>query len=286
MIAVTGANGQLGRLVISALLNNTRKDNIVALVRDPDNADELKRLGVEVRLADYDQHDTLRTAFKGVSKLLLISGNAVGHRVPQHQAVIEAAKEAGVSLFAYTSILKADTSPLALAEEHKLTEERIAQSGLPAVILRNGWYSENYIQNLQGVLQSGMVAGAAGNGKFHTAARADYAEAAARVLTSTASQVGKIYELAGDSGFTLSEYAQLISEKTGQKIPYTNMSQQAFQAMLTEVGVPEGFAHALADAEVCAAKGWLADDSATLSKLIDRPTTRLSDSLDAALNLR
>jgi len=282
MIAITGANGQLGQLVIKSLLQKTQASNIVALVRNPDNAQSLREQGIEVRKSDYNQPDTLTSALQGVDKLLLISGSEVGSRVSQHQAVINAAKDAGVKLFAYTSILKADSSPMMLAQEHKATETLITESGLPAVILRNGWYTENYTQSLQGVLQAGAVAGAAQQGKLFTAARKDYAEAAAVVLTSE-NQAGKVYELAGDEGFTLAEYAAEISKQTDKDIPYADMSGDDFAKLLVQVGLPEGFAGALADSEVQAAKGWLAEESKTLSQLIGRATTPLAESVAEVL---
>lgn len=283
MIAITGANGQLGKLVIASLLEKTDAANIIALVRNLDSANDLKALGIEVREADYNKPETLKNAFDGVDKLLLISGSEVGSRVAQHQAVIDAVKDKGLSLFAYTSILKADTSPMILAQEHKVTEQAIKDSGLPAVILRNGWYSENYTQGIGGVLATDTVAGAAAEGKLHTAARKDYAEAAAVVLTSNQSQVGKTYELAGDNGFTLEQYAAEVSKQTGKHIQYQAMKADDLQALLVKVGLPEGFAHVLVDAEVQAAEGWLAESSQSLSQLIGRETTPLIESIAEAL---
>ncbi len=283
MIGVTGASGQLGRLVIDQLLKKTDVGNVVALVRDVEKAADLTELGIDVRQADYDQPDSLTTALAGIDKLLLISSNAVGVRLPQHQAVIDAAKAANVTLLAYTSILKADTNPMMLAAEHRLTEAAIQASGLPAVLLRNGWYTENYTRNVGTVLQLGMLAGAAASGKFHTAARNDYAEAAAAVLTSSVDQAGKVYELAGDQGFTLEEFAADIAIQSGKPITFQAMNGEDFTNLLIEAGLPEGFAAALADSEVHAQEGWLADDSATLSRLIGRPTTPLSASVKAVL---
>lgn len=283
MIAITGANGQLGRLVITSLLEKTDAANIIALVRNPDSAAELKPLGIEVRQADYSKPETLINAFEGVDKLLLISGSEVGSRVQQHQAVIDAVKDIGLTLFAYTSILKADLSPMILAQEHKITEQAIKDAGLPAVILRNGWYSENYTQNIGGVLEVGMVAGAAEEGKLYTAARKDYADAAAMILTSEQSHVGKIYELAGDHGFTLEQYAAEISKQSGKYIQFQSMKGEDFSNLLVQLGLPEGFAGVLADAEIQAASGWLADDSKTLNQLIGRDTTPLVESIAAVL---
>lgn len=282
MIAVTGANGQLGQWVIKSLLTKTPAESIIALVRNPEKAASLKSMGVQVRKADYNEPDSLTQALIDVEKLLLISSSEVGQRVQQHAAVIDAAKAARVSLLVYTSILKADTSPLILAQEHKETEALLKASGLPVAILRNGWYTENYTESLAGVLQAGAVLGAAEEGRLYTASRQDYAEAAAVVLTSP-NQVGKIYELAGDKGFTLAEYAQEISKQTSKEIPYKNLAMNAFTELLIQVGLPEGFAGAIADSEVHAANGWLAEDSQTLSRLIGRPTTPLSETITAAL---
>ena len=283
MIAITGANGQLGQLVIQALLKQVQASELVALVRSPDNAQNLKALGVQVRLADYNQPNTLPSALNGVDKLLLISSSEIGQRVPQHQAVITAAKEAGVNLLAYTSLLKADTSPLILASEHKATEQAIKDSGLNAVILRNGWYNENYSDNLQGVLQSNAVASAAQEGKFSTASRMDYAQAAANVLVSPESHVGKTYELAGDSAYNLQEYAQIVAKQTQQAIEFISLSTEDYSQALVSHGLPQGFADVLADSDFHARDGWLFDDRKVLSKLIGRATTTISQSVEAAL---
>lgn len=283
MIAVTGANGQLGQLVINHLLANTAANNIVALVRNPDNAKQLSALGVQVRLADYNKPQTLLPALQGVTKLLLISGSEIGQRAAQHQAVIDAAKAVGVELFAYTSLLKAMESPMRLAQEHQETESAIAASGLPAVILRNGWYTENYTDNVAGVLATGAVAGATGGGRMNTASRDDYALAAATVLSSAESQAGKVYELAGDESYSLSEYAAEISKQTQQSIPFHQMTESDFGQLLIQIGLPEGLALVLADTEKHVEQGWLADDSHALSKLIRRPTTSLAETLKMSL---
>jgi NAD(P)H dehydrogenase (quinone) len=197
MYAITGATGELGRLVIDALLRTIQAERIVAAVRDPAKARNLAERGVIVRETDYNRPDTLPTALAGVDKLLLISSTEVSGRLPQHRAVIEAAGRAGVSLIAYTSMLHADMSPARLAVEHRHTEEVIAASGLPAVILRNGWYTENHLPALPAILEHGAFVGAAKEGRFSSAPRQDYAEAAAVVLT-TDDQAGRTYELAAD----------------------------------------------------------------------------------------
>lgn len=275
MIVVTGASGQLGRLVIEALLKKMPAGEIVAAVRSPGKVADLAARGVQVRQADYDQPASLLAAFQGADKLLLISASEVGRRVPQHRAVIDAAKVAGVGLLAYTSLLHADSSPLPLAAEHKETESLIRASGLPAVILRNGWYTENHLAGVSAALQYGVVLGSAGAGRFATAARADYAEAAASVLTQDA-QAGRIYELAGDAAYTLGEFAAELARQSGQAVAYRNLPEAEFKAALLGAGLPEGLATLLAESDVGAAQGGLFDESQQLSRLIGRPTTPLA----------
>lgn len=282
MIAITGATGQLGRLVIHSLLKSVPATKLVAAVRNPDKATDLATLGVDVRHADYNQPDSLTAAFEGVEKLLLISSSEVGQRAPQHQAVINAAVQAEIKLLAYTSILHADSSPLMLAGEHQQTEAMLRDSGLPYVLLRNGWYTENYTAGIPAALQNAAIAGCAGDGRLASASRADYAEAAATVLTSP-DQAGKVYELAGDDAYTLTELAAEISRQSGQSIAYSDMPENDYRDLLLSIGLPEGFAAALADAETGIANGALFDDSRQLSHLINRPTTPLATSIAEAL---
>ncbi|GGN18999.1 MULTISPECIES: SDR family oxidoreductase [Marinomonas] len=281
MILITGASGQLGRLVIDNLLNTTPANQIVAAVRNPEKIADLAEKGVQIRQADYSDLDSLVAAMQGVEKVLLVSSSEVGQRVEQHRNVIHAAKEAGVALIAYTSILNADTSPLILAKEHVATENLLAESGVPYVLLRNGWYSENYTMGLATALEYGVV-GCAEDGKLSTAARADYAAAAAAVLVKDG-QAGKVYELVGDNAFTLSEYAAAISKVSGKTVTYHNVPEAEYTKILVGAGLPEGFAAVLADSEVGASQGGLFSDSKDLSTLIGRPTTSIEDSIKAAL---
>ncbi|MEC8524301.1 MAG: NAD(P)-dependent oxidoreductase [Thalassolituus sp.] len=283
MIAITGASGQLGRLVIDSLLTSVPAYELVALVRNPASVSDLKDKGINVRQADYTQPDTLITALQGVDKLLLISSSEVGQRLVQHQNVIEAAKETGVSLLAYTSILHADTSPLGLADEHRATEAALADSGIPHVVLRNGWYSENYIASVPAALELGALYGCAGAGKISSASRADYASATAAVLTQE-DQAGNIYELAGDSAYTLAELAAEISVQTGKDIGYVDLPETDFADALLKAGLPAPLASLLANSDTGASQGGLYDDSQTLSKLIGRPTTTIAESVKEALN--
>ncbi|MDX8123898.1 SDR family oxidoreductase [Janthinobacterium sp. GMG2] len=281
MIVITGATGNLGQHVIASLLKSVPAANIIAAVRNPAKAADLAARGVQVRQADYNDGASLDAAFKGATKILLISSSEVGQRAQQHQNVIDAAKRAGVSLLAYTSVLRADTSPLGLAAEHVITEAAIRASSLPYSFLRNGWYLENHTEHLAPVLEHGVVLGAAQNGRFSSAARADYAAAAAAVLTTAQPQA--IYELAGDQGFTLAEYAAEVARQSGKAIVYKDLPQADFKAALVSVGVPEGFADLLADSDAGTAKGGLEDHGKQLSALIGRPTTSLLDAVKAAL---
>jgi NAD(P)H dehydrogenase (quinone) len=282
MIIVTGATGQLGRLVIANLLKTTPAAQIVAAVRDVAKAADLAAQGVQVRRADYTEPASLDAAFQGATKVLLISSNDLGQRVAQHRNVIDAAARAKVALLAYTSVLHADRSALALAAEHRATEDAVRASGLNYTLLRNGWYVENYTGSLGGAIAHGALAGAAGEGRIAAAARSEYAEAAAVVLAST-KPVEQVYELAGDSAFTLAELAAEVSRQTGKPLPFHNLPQQEYLGMLLGLGLPAPLAELLADSDAQAAKGALDDNSGTLGKLIGHPTISLAAAVKAAL---
>ena len=278
-IGVTGATGQLGRLVVESLKSKVSAETIVALVRNPEKAADL---GIEARTFDYTQAENLVASLKGIDKLLLISGNEVGQRLPQHLAVIDAAKQAGVKQLFYTSILHADSSPLGLATEHLASEVAIKESGLTYTILRNGWYTENYTGSAKGAVGAGAFIGNAGDGKIASAARVDYAEAAAVVLAGEGHE-GKTYELAGDEAYTLTELAAEISKQSGKTIPYNNLTEAEYAGILKSFGLPDGLAEMLANSDTGASKGGLFDDSKVLSELIGRPTTSLAKVVAVAL---
>ncbi|PNC11784.1 NAD(P)-dependent oxidoreductase [Enterobacter cloacae] len=282
MIAITGATGQLGQLVIEKLLKTVPASQIVAIVRNPAKADALSQRGIVIRQADYTDQAAFTNALNGVDKLLLISSSEVGQRAAQHQNVINAAKAAGVKRIAYTSLLHADTSPLGLHVEHVETEKALAESGVPYTLLRNGWYTENYLASVPPALEHGVFIGAAGEGKIASATRADYAAAAAKVV-SEEGHAGKVYELAGDSAWTLSELTAELSRLSGKPVAYQNLSEADFAAALKGAGLPAGLADMLADSDTGASRGGLFDDSRTLSKLIGRPTTPLAESIKAIL---
>lgn len=282
MIVVTGASGHLGRLVIEGLLKKVPANQIVAAVRTPAKAADLSALGVVVREADYFRPETLTTAFAGATKVLLISSNELGKRLEQHTAVIEASKTAGVQLLAYTSLLRADTSTLGLAPEHKATEEAIIGSGIPYVLLRNGWYLENHTAALAPTVEHGVLLGASGDGRFAAAGRRDYADAAVTVLTAPGHE-NKIYELAGDTSYTRAELAAETAHVSGKPVVYKNLTEKEYETALLSFGLPAELAELLADSDTHVAKGELDSQSHDLSGLIGRPTTPLAAAVAAVL---
>lgn len=281
-IAITGATGQLGSIVIEKLLLQTEASNIVALVRNPANATHLTAQNIEVREFDYDRPETLVPALSGIDKLLLISANEVGRRTPQHKAVIDAAKVVGVPYLAYTSLLRADTSPLGLAQEHRETEKLIQDSGLRYTFLRNNWYSENYLAGVAHTIEIGTLFGAAQDGRISSASRIDYAEAAARVLTSTVHD-NQTYELAGSQSFSLSELATLIGQAASKTINYQNLSAEEYTQGLIQASLPAGLVEVIVDADIQTIQGAMYSDSQDLEQLIGRKTTNIQDAIKAAL---
>jgi NAD(P)H dehydrogenase (quinone) len=280
---VTAASGHLGRLAVQALLDQgVPADQIVATARTPEKLADLAAQGVQVREADYAKPETLAAAFAGTEKLLLVSGSEVGQRVPQHTNAVNAAVAAGVKLIAYTSAPYADTTDLPVAPEHKATEEIIRAAGVPFVFLRNGWYFENYTANLAPALQHGAILGSAGEGRISAATRADFAAAAAAVLTGDGHE-NAVYELGGDEAFTMAELAAEVTRQSGTEVAYRDLPADEYEKALVAVGVPDVYANVLAACDVEVAKGALLIDSGDLSRLIGRPTTPLADAVAAAL---
>ncbi|MFC4020222.1 SDR family oxidoreductase [Micromonospora sp. GCM10011542] len=282
MYVVTGATGQLGRLTIEELLRTVPADQVVAAVRAPEKAADLAARGVQVREADYDRPETLRAAFEGARKVLLISGNEIGRRVPQHQAAVDAARQAGAELLAYTSILHADATPISLGPDHRATEEYLRGSGLPFSLLRNGWYHENYVPSAQQAVATGTLIGSAGDGRVASAARADYAAAAAAVLTGD-NHDNTVYELSGDTAWSMPELAAILTEISGTPVTYQDLPNERHTEVLLAAGLPEPVATMFAGFDARIADGWLADTPGTLATLIGRPTTPLRATLAAEL---
>ncbi|MFJ2316982.1 NAD(P)H-binding protein [Glutamicibacter sp. NPDC087661] len=275
-IAITGATGQLGNLVIDALLERGADPaQLVAIGRSEEKLAPLDGKGLETRVADYNVQPELVSALEGVDKLLLISSSEVGQRVAQHENVINAAKQVDVSLIAYTSIANAMTGGMELAEEHITTERLLAGSGIGYVLLRNGWYIENYTDQLMGYLNSGVILGAAGEGKISAAARADFAEAAAAVLLADEEQNGKIYELGSDKPFTLAQLAGAVGAAAGQDVAYQDMDPEQLEKIYADAGVPGPFAHLLVDTDVRIREGALEVNTGDLATLIGRAPASL-----------
>jgi NAD(P)H dehydrogenase (quinone) len=278
-IAVTGATGQLGKLVIAELKNKVGPQDLVALARSPEKAADL---GTEVRAFDYSEPDSLATSLEGIDRLLLISSSEVGKRFEQHTNIIAAAKKAGVSWIVYTSLLHAEHSTLSLAGEHVATEQALKESGIPHTILRNGWYIENHVGSIPGALGAGAFVGGAGEGKISAATRQDFAEAAAVVILDE-KHIGKTYELAGDEAYTLAEFASEITKHSGKNIPYSDLPETEYANILKSVGLPAELAAAIASWDTGISKGDLQDNSKQLSALIGRPTTPMAITVQEAL---
>ncbi|WP_316742843.1 SDR family oxidoreductase [Streptomyces sp. MK7] len=280
-IVVTGATGHLGRLVVEQLLEKVPAERITAVVRTPEKAADLAGRGVRIAVADYNAPETFDGLFAAGDKVLLISGNEFDKgRVLQHRVVIDAAKAAGVALLAYTSAPGSLTA--ALADDHRETEEALFASGLPYTLLRNGWYHENYTEQLAPVLEHGAVVQAAGEGRISSASRADYAAAAVAVLTGEGHE-NRTYELGGDQAWGFAEFAAEVGRQTGKEIGYRPVSVQEYQGILAGAGLPGPLAAILAGVDASIEKGELVVDSGDLSRLTGRPTTPLAEAIAAAL---
>jgi NAD(P)H dehydrogenase (quinone) len=284
MIAVTGATGHLGHLVVLGLLDaGVPAAEVVAVVRTPDKAADLAARGVQVRPADYTDQAALDAALQGVDRLLLISGSEVGQRVTQHGNVLQAAKANGVDLVVYTSAPKADDTPLPLAPEHIATERLIADFGIPAVVLRNNWYFENYDQQITQAAETGLLTGSAGQGRVAAATRADFAAATVAVLTAAHPTPG-IVELGGDEAWTRSELAAAVAAETGREVTYRDLSPEEHVRSLVEAGLPDGTAQFVAGLDQSIAQGALETGSTALSTLTGRPTTTLAEHVHTVLS--
>lgn len=280
--AVTGASGQLGRKVLDALLERVDASTIVAVARDPAKLSDYAAKGIELRQGDYDDAASLERAFEGVNRVLLISGNAVGQRERQHGNVIEAAKKAGVEYIAYTSILNAANSKLALAPEHKATEKLLENSGLNYDLLRSGWYSENFVGGLPQQVEAGVIYGASGEGRYSTATRGDIAAGAAAALVG--SKGGEIYEMAGDESWSMAEFAEEVSRRAGKPVRYVNQSEADYAKTLEAAGLPPPVAAMLASTSALAGEGALENNDRQLSQLSGQPTTPIGEVIGAALS--
>ena len=278
---IAGASGQLGHLVLEELLAKVDPADVVAIGRDPGKLADFAAQGVAVRSADYDQPETLAAALAGVDRLLLISGSALGQRPRQHAAVIDAAKAAGVTYIAYTSILDAPNTAIKLGAEHAATEQALAASGIAHDLLRNGWYNENYFMALPMQIEAGVITGAQGEGRISSASRADLAAGAAVVLVE--GKGGEIYDLAGDEGWTMAEFAAEVSRQTGRAVRYENMAPGDYEASLIALGMPDNYAAVVTNSAHATSLGALENNSRTLSRLTGRPTTPIAATIAKVL---
>lgn len=278
MIAITAATGHLGRLVVEGLLDaDVPADQVVAAVRSPEKAAGLAARGVRVRQADYDDPASFASALAGADKLLLVSGTDFGRRVQQHEAVVNVAKQAGVTHVVYTSVLRAEDSHVV---EHKDTEDAIRASGVPYTFLRNGWYTENYGDAVAQATHLGVIIGSAGDGRVSSASRADYAAAAVAVLTGTGHE-GQAYELGGDHAWTYPELATAAATIVGRDVTYQDLAPDQHKQALLDAGLPEPVADFLVATDQAIAQRLLEDHTGTLARLIGRPTTPFVDTLAA-----
>jgi len=279
---VTGATGQLGKFVLDELMATVDASQIVAVGRDVAKISDYASKGVATRAIDYDQPEALADALAGVDRLLLISGSALGERPRQHQNVIDAAKRAGVSYIAYTSVLEAPTTPIRLGREHQATEESLAASGLAYDLCRMGWYNENYFAALPAQIEAGVITGAQGQGRISSASRADLAAGCATVLVN--GKGGDIYNLAGDDSWTMRDFAAEVSRQTGKSVEYVDMSEADYAKSLEAAGMPDFIAAVVANSAHATSLGALHNDSRTLSKLTGRPTTPIAQTIAKVLS--
>ncbi|WP_084077062.1 SDR family oxidoreductase [Demequina sp. NBRC 110057] len=279
--AVTGTSGRLGRLIVEHLLaRDVAPSDIVAIARTESKVADLADKGVTVRHGDYDEPASLDAALAGVDRLVLVSASEPGKRLPQHQAVIAAAEKAGVSRILYTSILGADTTTNPLAGEHVATEEALAASAIPATILRNSWYYENYTAQIPQYLANGAITTATNNARISAATRSDYAEAAAAAALQDAE--GKVYEL-GAEPFTMTNLAETLTTATDTDVRHHAVSVDELVGGMVQAGLDEGTARFWAGVDASIAKGDLVTESTDLADLIGHEPTRMKDAVLAAL---
>ena len=235
-IFVSGASGKLGRLVLAALKEKGYAGKIIAGTRDPSKLADVT--GVEVRKADFTDKAGLVTALAGVDRLLVISTDVIGQRLPQHLTAVEAAKDAGVKEIFYTSMPSPEPpSAISFAPEHFGTEEAIKSSGLAYTILRMTWYTENLLGSLPGNLATGQWFTSAGDGKLSYVTRTDCARAAAGALIRGAEN--KIYTVTGPEALTTAQIATIASAVTGKPLTTINVTDEQLAAGAKSAGVPD-----------------------------------------------
>lgn len=280
---VTGATGKLGSKVVEALLKTVPASQLAVSVRNPEKAENLRARGVEVRQGDFDQPESLDSAFAGIDRLLLISADKDNEtRIRQHANAVAAAKRAGVKFIAYTSLGNAMESKNLFAPTHQATEEAILKTGIPYSFLRNNWYLENEIPSIQGVILGAPWVTSAGNGKVGWAPQQDYAEAAAAVLSGNGHE-NTIYELSGKV-LTQEELVAALGTILGREVPVQQVDDATYADIMKGAGVPEFLLPLLVDIQRSIREGTLDVESNDFEKLIGRPATPINEALTDIVN--
>lgn len=281
-ILVTGATGEFGQDALKSLKELLPQEEIFALARNQEKATDIEEAGFKIRIGDYDQLDSLKEAFKGIDRLLFVSGNAVGSRKPQHKNVVEAAKTDGVKYIAYTSFGKADTSASPLAEEHAYTEKLINEAQIPHTFLRNNWYLENELPLLGAARQSGQLIHNGRNGKAGWALTREYAEVAARAVSGKF-DFPEVLELGGP----LRSYQELgdsLAAATGKDIEViSGNAKEAAQALVDNAGLPQSVAETLVSFQQVVGSSALEVAPVDFTKYLGHPLTKLSDAIKEIL---
>lgn len=282
-LLITGATGQFGSIVVETLLQTVPVENLAVSVRNPEKAAHLKEKGIDVRHGDFDQPETLAEAFADIDRLLLVSTDGDNEtRIRQHQAAVEAAKQAGVSFIAYTSVAKADESTLPLAKVHRETEKAIKESGIAYALLRNNWYVENEAGTVQGVLHGAPWLNPTGDAKISWALRSDYAQAAAVVLAGKGHE-NTVYELAGTPR-TQNELAAIASNVLKKDVEVVNVDDTGFKEALSGAGLPGFVVEMLVEMQEPIRQGSLNVESTDLEKLLGRKIQPLDVFVQALMN--
>ena len=243
MILITGATGHLGKAVVNQLLTKTAASNIAILARDLNKALEYKTKGIEVRIGDFDNPDSLNIAMKGIETVLLVSGSDPVNRLQQHKNVIDAAVKNGVNRIAYTSVTMENlntSANLFLMQSHFQTEDYIKESGLNYTFFRNNLYTDTILMFAgENPFETG-IALPTGNGKVGFALRREIGEAIANELLQISSE-NKIYEITGSKSYSYADVASELSKLSGKNVTYTDLEAETYSELLKNIGVPEEY---------------------------------------------
>lgn len=284
-LLVTGASGQLGRLVLDSLLASGKSPaSIIATTRDTAKLADYAAKGVIVRLADFDDAASLDAAFAGADKVLIISTDALdqpGKRLAQHKAAVAAAKEAGAKHILYTSMPQPDDSLVTFAPDHLGTEEAIKATGIPYTILRDGWYAENLFMSLPHALETGSWYTSTGEGRIAHITRADTAAAIAGAVLKAGNE-SKTYTLTGTKSRTAEEIAAIVSAATGKPLKVVHVTDAQLAEGLKAAGLPEGFIPTIVSFDANTREGKIASVTSDAETLSGRKPTSFEDFVAAS----